>query len=171
MPAPDEHFEAFLASLGFGDDPELVGTGARVATFLAGFVPDPELPELGRCATSTTAPVVVTGITFHSLCAHHFLPFFGSVAVAYRPRGAVVGLGAIPRLVEHLARRPQLQERLADQVADALMDTISPEAVAIGIRARHLCMEMRGARSLAEVLVVASRGEPDPWLLSRVEDP
>ncbi len=164
MPAPDEHFEAFLASLGFGDDPELVGTGARVATFLAGFVPDPELPALN-------CPPGATICTFHSLCAHHFLPFFGSVAVAYRPRGAVVGLGAIPRLVEHLARRPQLQERLADQVADALMDTISPEAVAIGIRARHLCMEMRGARSLAEVLVVASRGEPDPWLLSRVEDP
>jgi GTP cyclohydrolase I len=164
------HFRAFLDAIGMPDDPELAGTPERVAELLAGFVPR-ELDPPSTCATTSATPVVIRGIPFHSLCAHHLLPFFGTAAVAYRPRGTLLGLGAIPRLIENLARRPQIQERLAEAIADGIVRWADPTSVVVSLRARHLCVEMRGARVPAEVEVVAIRGEPDPWLLSRVEAP
>jgi GTP cyclohydrolase IA len=164
------HLRAFLDAVGLRGDPELEGTAERVTELLATFAPG-EIREPSTCATSSSSPVVVRSIPFHSLCAHHLLPFFGMVAVAYRPRGTLLGLGSIPSLVAQLARRPQIQERLAEQIADAMMRWAQPESVAVGIRARHLCVEMRGARAPVEVLVVATRGAPDPWLSSKVEEP
>ena len=164
------HFRAFLDAIGLPEDPELVGTPERVAELLAGFVPrEPDPPT--TCATASSTPVVIRGIPFYSLCAHHFLPFFGAAAVAYRPRGTLLGLGAVPRLIEALARRPQIQERLTEQIADALARWADPVSVVVSLRARHLCVEMRGARVPAEVETVATRGEPDPWLLARVASP
>ena len=88
--------------------------------------------------------VVVRGVNFFSLCEHHLLPFFGRVHVAYLPKGKVVGLSKVPRIVDAFAHRLQLQERLTRQIAEALHEVLEPNGVAVVIEARHLCMEMRG---------------------------
>jgi GTP cyclohydrolase I len=88
--------------------------------------------------------VIVRDIEVYSLCEHHMLPFFGKVHVAYIPKGKVIGLSKIPRLVDVFARRLQVQERLTRQIADAIQDAIDPQGVGVVIEARHLCMMMRG---------------------------
>ncbi len=88
--------------------------------------------------------VVVRDISFYSLCEHHLLPFLGAAHVAYVPRGRVVGLSKIPRLVDLFAHRLQLQERMTRQIAEALVEVTEPKGVAVVLEARHMCMEMRG---------------------------
>ena len=88
--------------------------------------------------------VIVRDIELFSLCEHHMLPFFGKVHVAYIPKGKVIGLSKIPRLVDVFARRLQVQERLTRQIADAINDAIEPQGVGVVMEARHLCMMMRG---------------------------
>jgi len=88
--------------------------------------------------------VLVKDIEMFSLCEHHMLPFFGRVHVAYIPKGKVVGLSKIPRLVDVFARRLQVQERMTRQIAEAIQDAIHPQGVGVVIEARHLCMMMRG---------------------------
>lgn len=90
------------------------------------------------------AMILVRDIEIYSLCEHHMLPFFGRAHVAYIPNGRIVGLSKIPRIVEVFARRLQVQERLTDQVADAIMDVLNPQGVGVIIEAAHLCMMMRG---------------------------
>jgi GTP cyclohydrolase I len=91
--------------------------------------------------------VVVKDIPFYSLCEHHMLPFFGRVHVGYLPKGKVVGLSKIPRLVEVFSHRLQIQEQLTKQIAEALNNTLAPNGVGVVVEARHLCMEMRGVES------------------------
>ncbi|MCG3203822.1 MAG: GTP cyclohydrolase 1 [Elusimicrobia bacterium] len=91
--------------------------------------------------------VVVKDIRFYSLCEHHLLPFFGTASVAYIPNGKIIGLSKIPKLVEVFAKRLQVQERMTQQIAEMLQSKLSPLGVAVVIEARHLCMEMRGAKS------------------------
>jgi GTP cyclohydrolase I len=88
--------------------------------------------------------VIVRDIDFYSLCEHHMLPFFGKCHVAYVPQGRVIGLSKIPRLVDVFARRLQVQERLTNQIADAIRDKVDPLGVAVVMEGTHLCMSMRG---------------------------
>ena len=98
-------------------------------------------------------------VLFHSVCEHHLLPFFGSVNLAYVPNGKVAGLSKLARAVEVAAKRPQVQERLTMQVADAIYSALEPHVVAVEIDAEHLCMAMRGIKKPGtKVITTAVRG-------------
>jgi GTP cyclohydrolase IA len=104
--------------------------------------------------------VIMRDVPFYSMCEHHLLPFFGTAHVGYLPKGKVVGISKLARAVDILARRPQVQERLTAQVADAIKDALDPEGVAVVIRAEHLCMAMRGVRKPGtSVVTSATRGD------------
>ncbi len=90
--------------------------------------------------------VIEREIPFYSMCAHHFVPFYGHAHIAYIPEAEVVGLSKLPRILEFYAKRPQLQERLTEQVAEFLWTTLEPKGVMVVIEARHLCVEMRGVK-------------------------
>lgn len=100
--------------------------------------------------------VMLRDIEFHSLCEHHLLPFTGRAHVAYLPDGKVVGLSKLARLVEGFARRPQVQERLTTQIADALMEELNPIGAACVIQATHTCMTIRGAKKHGSVMVTSA---------------
>src|SRR5256885_15488791 len=99
--------------------------------------------------------VLLRDIEFHSLCEHHLLPFVGKAHVAYLPDGKVVGLSKLARLVEGYARRPQVQERLTTQIADALMEELNPIGAAVVIEAVHTCMTIRGVKKHGSVMVTS----------------
>jgi GTP cyclohydrolase I len=99
--------------------------------------------------SSNDEMVLIKDIEFYSTCEHHLLPIIGRAHVAYIPDGKVVGLSKIPRVVDVFARRMQIQEQLTEQIADALMQSISPKGVAVVIQARHMCMEMRGVQNIS----------------------
>jgi GTP cyclohydrolase I len=90
--------------------------------------------------------VIEKEIPFYSMCAHHFVPFYGHAHIAYIPETEVVGLSKLPRILEFYAKRPQLQERLTEQVAEFLWSSLEPQGVMVVIEARHLCVEMRGVK-------------------------
>jgi GTP cyclohydrolase I len=100
--------------------------------------------------------VVVREIEFYSLCEHHMLPFFGRAHVGYLPNGKVVGLSKVARVVDVFARRLQVQERLTNQIADALMEVLAPHGVAVVMEASHTCMMMRGVQKQSSTTVTSS---------------
>lgn len=156
--------------LAVGEDPKREGlrdTPKRVARayrdLLRGLGDDPAR-HLGRVFEHDSAGddlVIVRGIEFASMCEHHLLPFLGRAHVAYLPdRGRVVGLSKIARAVDALARRPQLQERLAAQIADAIADHLGARGVAVMVESEHLCMKIRGVgKQHADMVTTAVRGE------------
>ncbi len=144
-------------------EPELAETPARVADLyrelFAGLEPGAE-PELAAFPHDGADDLVmVRDLPFHSLCVHHFVPFFGRAPVAYLPGRKLLGISAAARVLEFHARRPQLQERLGAQVADHLQRALEARGVAVILEARHLCMEMRGVRSYGLVETRTVRGE------------
>lgn len=114
----------------------------------------------GVFTESSQGLVVVHDIEFHSLCEHHMLPFSGRVHVGYLPAGRIVGLSKIPRLVGLLARKLEVQERLTDEIADALESQLTPRGIGVVVEAQHLCMMMRGVRTQgARTTTSTFRGE------------
>ncbi|MGO8671696.1 MAG: GTP cyclohydrolase I FolE [Capsulimonadaceae bacterium] len=99
--------------------------------------------------------VLVKDIEFYSLCEHHLLPFFGKVHVAYLPKGHIVGLSKIPRLVDMFARRLQVQERLTREIADAIEGALAPRGVAVVVEGAHMCMMMRGVQKKEATMITS----------------
>lgn len=103
--------------------------------------------------------VIEKDITFYSTCEHHFMPFYGKAHVAYIPNGKVVGLSKLARTVEVYAKRPQIQEQLTGQIADALMENLNPKGVIVMMEAEHMCMTMRGVKKPgSKTVTFAMRG-------------
>jgi len=100
--------------------------------------------------------VLVKDIEFYSMCEHHLLPFFGKAHIAYVPHGKVVGLSKLPRIVDVFARRLQVQERLTQQIAEAIEKAVNPQGVAVVIEAQHLCMMMRGVQKQESATVTSA---------------
>ena len=114
--------------------------------------------------------VVLRDIPFFSMCEHHFLPFHGVAHISYIPQGRVVGISKIARLVDAVARRPQLQERLTCDVADTLMRAIEPQGVAVAFEAEHLCMTMRGIKKPGSRMITSAlRGSFATEAVTRAE--
>lgn len=150
QPAIEEAMRLILRAIGENPDREgLSETPQRVARMYAeifqGLDRDPR-QDLRRVFIEDDHQemVMVRDINFYSMCEHHFLPFYGRAHIAYLPDGTVTGLSKLARLVEGYARRPQMQERLTTQTAEALMETLQPRGALVVVEARHLCMEMRG---------------------------
>ena len=145
----------------------LLSTPRRVAEAYAEFFSglDVDAAELVRSSAVASDPeklgelVVVRGIALRSVCEHHLLPFVGQAHVAYVPDDRIVGLGTVPRVVDAVASRPQLQERLGEEIADAFVDGLSPAGVLVVLDAVHGCVTTRGPRQVdSSTITVASRG-------------
>ncbi len=114
--------------------------------------------------------VILRNIPFYSMCEHHFLPFHGEAHVGYIPDGKVVGISKLARVVEGFARRPQIQEQLTSQIAEAIMEVLTPDGVAVVIEAEHLCMTMRGVKKPGSRMVTsAMRGNFKQSAVTRAE--
>ena len=146
-----------------GEDPDregLIRTPGRVARayteLLSGLKDDPERHLKTVFRERYDEVVLLRNIEFHSMCEHHLLPFTGKAHVAYLPDGKVVGLSKLARLVDGYARRPQVQERLTTQIADALMEELNPMGAACVIEATHTCMTIRGAMKPGSIMVTSA---------------
>lgn len=142
---------------GLADTPDRI---ARMYTELfAGMTEEPSVP-LSRVFTVENSEMVLEkDIVFYSMCEHHMLPFYGKAHVAYVPNGKVVGLSKLARTVEIYARRLQVQERMTNQIADAVMEHLKPGGVMVVLEAEHLCMTMRGVKKPGSKTVsIATRG-------------
>ena len=151
-----------------GEDPtkaNFSSTPERVAEAYAEFFAGVGLDPLEHLRESVpidqlSDAVVVTDITVRSMCEHHLLPFLGVAHVAYLPGDRVVGLGKLPRVVNTLAARPQMQESLTEQIADALVEGLDPRGVLVVVEARHQCVAARGVEQTnSRTITIASRGE------------
>ena len=161
--------------LGIGEDPEREGlkaTPERVqrmyGELCAGYGMDLESVVHGAVFDeSCDSMVLVRNISFYSMCEHHMLPFYGKIHVAYIPDGKIIGLSKIPRIVEMYARRLQVQERLTEQVCEAVESILHPQGIAVLTNGLHMCSIMRGVKKeSAELITTRFTGvfEKDPVL-------
>jgi len=151
-----------------GDDPRregLQGTPQRIAEMYAEIFSGLDMDARAELTVGFEVGhremVILKDIPFHSMCEHHLLPFYGVVHVGYIPNkeGRVVGVSKLARVVEIFAKRPQLQERMTSQIADAILEVLQPDGVAVVVQAEHLCMTMRGIKKPgSNVLTSATRG-------------
>jgi len=148
-----------------GEDPQRAGlleTPRRVAEMyselFAGIGKDPKAELNIGFEEGHREMVIVRDIPFYSTCEHHLLPFYGVAHVGYIPNkdGRVVGASKLARVVEIVSKRPQLQERMTSSVADAIMDALKPDGVAVVVQAEHLCMIMRGIKKPGSALVTSA---------------
>lgn len=142
-------------------EPNLVGTPERVAKmYLEMFhgLSEGAEPTVTVFPNEEryTAMVMEKDIPFYSMCSHHFVPFYGHAHVAYIPNERIVGLSKMPRIVEFYARRPQLQERLTEQIAAFMAEKLQPQGVMVVVEARHLCVEMRGVKKPGALTVTSA---------------
>ena len=149
--------------LAVGEDPERDGlkkTPSRIGRLyeeiLCGMNSDPAVHLETTFDEDHNEIVVLKDIPFYSLCEHHMLPFMGKAHVAYLPKGRIVGLSKLARVVDGFAKRLQVQERLTDQIANMLMDKLKPAGVAVLIQASHTCMTMRGVQKPGAVMVTSA---------------
>ena len=149
--------------LAVGEDPDREGleeTPARVARMYAeicaGLRRDPGEVLRKTFTQKYDEMVLVKDIRFASICEHHLLPFFGRAHIAYLPKGKIVGLSKLPRLVDAVARRPQVQERITEEVADLLVEELSPRGAAVILEATHTCMTVRGVRKADSVCTTSA---------------
>ena len=156
------HFRTIIELLGLDlADPNLVETPERVAKMylelFAGLSEGAE-PRVTFFPNEEgyTSMVMEKDIPFYSLCSHHFVPFYGHAHVAYIPNESIVGLSKMARIVEFYARRPQLQERLTEQIASFMAEKLDPQGVMVVIEARHLCVEMRGVKKPGALTVTSA---------------
>ena len=156
------HFRTIIELLGLDmADPNLVETPERVAKMylelFAGLSEGAE-PKVTFFPNDEryTSMVMEKDIPFYSLCSHHFVPFYGHAHVAYIPNASIVGLSKMARIVEFYARRPQLQERLTEQIASFMAEKLDPQGVMVVIEARHLCVEMRGVKKPGALTVTSA---------------
>src|SRR5882672_3119779 len=161
LPRIERAVREILISIGEDPDREgLIRTPNRVARayaeLLAGMKEDPRIHLQTVFNERYDEVVLLRDIQFHSLCEHHLLPFMGKAHVAYLPDGKVVGLSKLARLVEGFARRPQVQERLTTQIADAIMEELNPIGAACVIEATHTCMTIRGAKKHGSTMVTSA---------------
>ena len=160
--------ERFLRSIGVDADrdPEYAVTAALLAELLADQTRGlREEPPMLRPLPYEGAPgetIALEGIAFHGLCPHHLVPYTGHARIRYTPREQICGAGALARLVRDLARVPRLQESLTQAVAEAIDQFIEPHGVEVEVRARHLCIELRGPESQAVFVTEARRGDALP---------
>ena len=158
----EEAVGTLLSEIGEDPSPDgLIRTPERVRRMYheltAGYRVDPDaLMNGARFSVDYDEMVVVRDIEFFSLCEHHLLPFVGKAHVGYLPRGSVIGLSKIPRIVDMYAQRLQIQERLTVQVADFLMERLEPKGVACVIEATHMCTMMRGVKKQEATMVTSS---------------
>ncbi len=152
---------------GIGEDLDregLQGTPNRISRMyeeiFAGLKETPEEYLKTTFAVDNNEMVIERDITFYSMCEHHLLPFYGKAHVAYIPDGKVVGLSKLARTVDIIARKPQIQEKMTAEIADALMDHLKPRGVLVMIEAEHMCMTMRGIKKPgSKTVTMVTRGE------------
>lgn len=152
---------------GMGEDPSREGlkeTPERIARMYeeiyGGIDMEPSEILKKRFKVDNSEMVLEKDILFYSTCEHHLLPFFGHAHVAYIPDGEVVGISKLARTVEIFARRPQIQEQMTSQIADAIMDNLNPKGVMVMVEAEHMCMTMRGIKKPgSKTVTIATRGE------------
>ncbi len=147
----EEGVRLLLAGIGENVNREgLLGTPERIARMYeeiyGGMEESPEEYLTKTFPAKNDRMVVEKDIVFYSTCEHHLLPFYGKAHVAYIPNGRVVGLSKLARTVEVFARRPQIQEQLTDQIADAIMEYLQPAGAMVLLEAEHMCMTMRGVK-------------------------
>jgi len=126
------------------------------AELLGGMQEDPREHLKGVFQEDYDEIVILRDIPFYSICEHHLMPFIGSAHVAYLPKGNVLGVSKIARIVDCFSRRLQVQERLTNQIADFLMDNLKPMAVAVVLEASHSCMTIRGAKKPGSIMVTSA---------------
>lgn len=151
---------------GIGEDAAregLIETPDRIARMyeeiFAGLNEDASVHLSKTFSTQNTDMIIEKDITFYSMCEHHFLPFYGKAHIAYIPNGRVAGLSKLARTVEVYARRPQLQERMTVQIADAIMENLDAKGAMVIIEAEHMCMTMRGIKKPgSRTVTISSKG-------------
>lgn len=148
------------------DESVFSNTPKRVADFyeeiFAGLTINPRDFLKNKILTPDTGVVVIKDIDFFSMCEHHFLPFFGKIDIGYIPNGDIVGFGDIVKVIEALSKRPQLQERLSEEIATVIYEELSCSGVCVQIEAEHLCMTMRGVKKPGtKILTLTSKGTFD----------